>query len=273
MGSLKDIFKQAADLIESHPALLIGAGAGMGVDSGLPDFRGLRGFWQAYPVFAKQRRSLQSLATPRWFEDDPETAWGFYGHRIQLYQETEPHEGFQILKALAESRPGGFFVYTSNVDSHFQRAGFPEERIVECHGSLAYLQQRGVWSGPVWPRPPLDFELDLEQCLAKGALPTSAWGELLRPNVLLFNDEDWNSSRMEQQILRYRAWHREHALSDIVALELGAGLAVPTVRFQCFADAQALIRINPNDHDVAEGHLAVPCGALEALRGIAEHLL
>jgi hypothetical protein len=30
--------------------LLITAGAGMGVDSGLPDFRGKNGFWRAYPA-------------------------------------------------------------------------------------------------------------------------------------------------------------------------------------------------------------------------------
>ena len=33
-------------------ALLVAAGAGMGVDSGLPDFRGDEGFWRAYPPFA-----------------------------------------------------------------------------------------------------------------------------------------------------------------------------------------------------------------------------
>jgi len=35
-------------------ALLITAGAGMGVvDSGLPDFRGDKGFWRAYPLFER----------------------------------------------------------------------------------------------------------------------------------------------------------------------------------------------------------------------------
>ena len=37
------------ELIHSCSALLIGAGAGMGVDSGLPEFRGKEGFWRAYP--------------------------------------------------------------------------------------------------------------------------------------------------------------------------------------------------------------------------------
>lgn len=37
-------------LLSSADSLLITAGAGMGVDSELPDFRGNQGMWQAYPV-------------------------------------------------------------------------------------------------------------------------------------------------------------------------------------------------------------------------------
>lgn len=41
--------RQAADWIRDADGLLITAGAGMGVASGLPDFRGAEGFWRAYP--------------------------------------------------------------------------------------------------------------------------------------------------------------------------------------------------------------------------------
>ncbi len=44
---------RAAKAIREADALLISAGAGMGVDSGLPDFRGTEGFWRAYPAIAK----------------------------------------------------------------------------------------------------------------------------------------------------------------------------------------------------------------------------
>lgn len=36
----------AAEAIKQADTLLVTAGAGMGVDSGLPDFRGQQGFWQ-----------------------------------------------------------------------------------------------------------------------------------------------------------------------------------------------------------------------------------
>ena len=36
-------------LIASADGLIISAGAGIGVDSGLPDFRGNEGMWEHYP--------------------------------------------------------------------------------------------------------------------------------------------------------------------------------------------------------------------------------
>jgi NAD-dependent SIR2 family protein deacetylase len=45
--SIEESMIRAADAIRRADALLIGAGAGMGVDSGLPDFRGPGGFWRA----------------------------------------------------------------------------------------------------------------------------------------------------------------------------------------------------------------------------------
>lgn len=45
---MTDFFHRAADLIAQADAIIIAAGAGMGVDSGLPDFRGNAGFWNAY---------------------------------------------------------------------------------------------------------------------------------------------------------------------------------------------------------------------------------
>jgi hypothetical protein len=42
--------RQAAAWIRDVDGLLITAGAGMGGDSGPPDFRGTEGFWRAYTI-------------------------------------------------------------------------------------------------------------------------------------------------------------------------------------------------------------------------------
>ena len=44
-----DVFRDAAKYIHNAKHLLITAGAGMGVDSGMPDFRGKEGFLPRLP--------------------------------------------------------------------------------------------------------------------------------------------------------------------------------------------------------------------------------
>jgi NAD-dependent SIR2 family protein deacetylase len=43
------------------------AGIGMVVDSGLSDFRGNEGFWNAYPIAKKLNLGFQDLPNPIWF--------------------------------------------------------------------------------------------------------------------------------------------------------------------------------------------------------------
>src|SRR5262245_38145101 len=184
-----DLIQRAAEVVRRADALLIGAGAGMGVDSGLPDFRGAHGFWRAYPPYQKLGLNFVELANPCWFRDDPELAWGFYGHRFQLYRATQPHAGFAILKRWTEHKKHGPFVFTSNVDGHFQRAGFDAVRVVECHGSLNWLQCTRSCGQPIWPVPdsvPALINLDEASLRARAPLPACpACGGLARPNVLM----------------------------------------------------------------------------------------
>ena len=46
---------RAATAVRRAQGLLISAGMGMGVDSGLPDFRGTEDFWDSYPAFREMR--------------------------------------------------------------------------------------------------------------------------------------------------------------------------------------------------------------------------
>ena len=58
MDALEREIERAAALIEAADALIIAAGAGMGVDSGLPDFRGNDGFWKAFRLWPKPTSSF-----------------------------------------------------------------------------------------------------------------------------------------------------------------------------------------------------------------------
>lgn len=274
---LNNALAHAAQIIEQADALLITAGAGMGVDSGLPDFRGDEGFWRSYPIFRQANLSFYDLANPRWFYEDPEQAWGFYGHRLNLYRRCQPHSGFDILLNWARQSSVGYFVFSSNVDGHFQRAGFAEERILECHGSINHLQclQQcgGDQQAQIWEATDLHIDVDEDVLRARGSLPHCPnCGALARPNILMFGDGGWNSNRSDEQSQRYQSWlqqcyRQNHTLAVI---ELGAGLAIPTVRWASERAGGSLVRVNPRDTDAPEGAAVIPLGALEALQLLAQ---
>lgn len=119
-SSLQKELHRAVEAIRCAKALIFTSGAGMGVDSGLPDFRGPEGFWRAYPALKGRGLQLQSMSTPHWFNSDPQFAWGFFGHRYNLYSQTVPHPGFKIILDWARQMELGYFAFTSNVDGHLQ---------------------------------------------------------------------------------------------------------------------------------------------------------
>jgi NAD-dependent SIR2 family protein deacetylase len=279
-GSANSNLRRAASLVSSADALLITAGAGMGVDSGLPDFRGSGGFWRAYPALGRLGISFEEMAQPRWFADRPEMAWAFYGHRRQLYRETIPHAGFQTLLRWGESKPAGYFVATSNVDGQFQKAGFPAERVLELHGNIHRLQCTQPCSDAIWDAgdPPPALDIDMSSLTARAPLPRCPQcGALARPNVLMFNDVDWSPGVRFEQENRYRHWLASIRGRRLVIIELGAGTAIATVRMLgerlvTERDRTSLIRVNPDATDADERVSPIRMGAAEAVREIGGYL-
>ena len=277
---MSDAINQAAKIIREAQALVVTAGAGMGVDSGLPDFRGTEGFWKAYPAYATLGLPFHELANPRWFRNDPALAWGFYGHRLNLYQATAPHDGFAVLHRWAEAMPHGAMVFTSNVDGHFQRAGFDPSRIVEVHGTIRLMQCLGECGVGLFASEQarnLPIVIDETTFRAREPLPACpACGSLSRPNILMFMDGGWDLSFAEEQEQRQSAWYRQLGRIAIAIVECGAGSAIPTVREYSEGIARqfggTLIRINVRESEVPEGHIGIAMPARAALLAIDEAL-
>lgn len=272
-------FEMYGEIIRNCDALLIGAGAGMSVDSGLPDFRGNEGFWRAYPPLAKLGIRFEEMANPRWFRDDPELAWGFYGHRYNLYQKVKPHPGYFILRDWIAHLKLPHFVYTSNVDGHFIKAGWVNQ-ILECHGSLMHLQcmnscGQGTWS--MTESVHKKFEVCPKSLICKTPLPVCPkCGNIARPNILMFSDFDWDTSRNLRQHKRLSQWLIKHGGKNLLIMEFGAGLNVPTVRSFCektwLSFNCQMLRINPRDSQVANGIHSIRKGALDTLQGLDKYI-
>ena len=265
-----DAIAGAAALLQGADGLLVAAGAGMGVDSGLPDFRGSNGFWRAYPALGRRGIAFHEMACPASFDAEPRLAWGFYGHRLALYRATRPHAGYAILGAMAARMAQGSFVFTSNVDGQFQRAGSGADAVVECHGSIHQLQCTLPCSDATWPADGFVPEVDADACRLVSPLPLCPHcGALARPNILMFNDSAWLPARTEAQFARFSRWRA--GVRRLAVVELGAGVDIPSVRRMAESQRVPVIRVNPRESAVDSG-VALQMGALDALRRLAAAL-
>ncbi|RQR34830.1 SIR2 family NAD-dependent protein deacylase [Burkholderia sp. Bp9142] len=257
---------QAASWIRDADGLLITAGAGMGVDSGLPDFRGTEGFWRAYPALRHHRFSFEDIANPAGFATNPRLSWGFYGHRLALYRATQPHPGFGILLKWAGKMKHGAFVFTSNVDGQFQKAGFDAQRVAECHGTIHQLQCVDACTDDTWPADGFHPIVANDTCELTGELPKCPHcGALARPNILMFGDSTWISRCTNKQERRLASWLEP--VERLIVVELGAGRRIPTVRRFSERHGPRVIRINPLECQIpADVGLGIDCDALAALR-------
>lgn len=264
----------AAQCISKAEAVLIAAGAGMGVDSGLPDFRGPGGFWGVYPALGQRNMHFDDIANPQAFRDDPRLAWGFYGYRLQLYRHTPPGKSFDLLRTIGEQKRHGVFVFTSNVDGHFQAAGFDPERVCEIHGSIHHLQCLAGCSDAIWSAKDFQPVVDTLTCRMTSELPLCPrCGGVARPNILMFGDAGWNAARQERQMDRLLDWLGKVKGQGVV-IEVGAGTAIPTVRHFGVQTGFPIVRINKAASAVKrQGDVALPMSGKEALTEILNKMM
>ncbi len=271
----EDVYQRAAEIIRHAKALVITAGAGMGVDSGLPDFRGDQGFWNAYPMYQRLGLSFIDAANPAHFEQDPAFGWGFYGHRTNLYRSTVPHAGFHLLRRWVDDFGLDCFVATSNVDGQFQKAGFGEDQVLEVHGSIHHLQCTKPCTFAIWDNHE-EIPIDFDRMRARHIPLCPQCGTTARPNILMFGDYSWISNRTRGQEMRFDMFLDQHRDQPIAVIEMGAGTAIPTIRYlsERLGSRQhaAVIRINPREAHIGAPHLSIVAGALEGLNGIERAL-
>jgi len=239
----------ARHALAAASSVVLCTGAGMGVDSGLPDFRGNEGFWNAYPAFRSLGLSFLDLANPEW-----------------------PHAGHAALIHAIRGRPA--FAFTSNVDGQLLRAGWSPRRLVECHGRIRLFQCANGCGELPWDASDARIVVDEETMNAVGTLPRCPGCDgIARPNILMFGDWQWDGLVTDAQQDRFEAWLRVHPpRRGMVVVECGAGTAIPSVRRMSETlqrEGATLIRINPREAQGPAGTLSLACGAAKGLSSLA----
>jgi NAD-dependent SIR2 family protein deacetylase len=213
------------------------------------------------------------MANPKWFAINPSLAWAFYGHRLNLYTDTTPHNGFKMLLELVKTKNNNYFIFTSNVDGQFQKAGFDENKIYEVHGSIHHLQCTKNCNNKIWEAKDEYIEVDMDKFEAINIHLCEDCGAIARPNILMFGDFGWNYKRANKQNAKYNKWLKQNKNKNIAIVEIGAGKDIPTIRSEDNLLSKKytntkLIRINPRDFNVDGDDISIALGGLEGLREI-----
>jgi len=263
--------EQAVAWLDDADGLLIAAGSGLSVGAGLPDTGDSRRLARALSVIGKVRPNDQDLIStlPNAFREAPRAAWGAYGQRLTACRQIDPHPGYAILRRWADATPQGAFVYTSNVDGHFAKAGFAADRVVEAAGSLHWLQCGKACTPELWSADAFNPTIKAEGGLLAGIVPTCPHcGSVARPNVSLAKDWDWVPNRTMHQHALLSSWLM--AMKRLVVVEVGADeLAIRRFSEQ---NGPRVIRIHPTDFAISpEVGLGFAASPLEGLRWLDEH--
>ncbi|AUG77790.1 NAD-dependent deacetylase [Kitasatospora sp. MMS16-BH015] len=116
------------DAAPRRPLIAALTGAGISTDSGIPDYRGPNGLWRREP-------GAEKLVTYQYYVADPEIRRRSWLLRQEAETLTaEPNAGH---RALVELERAGvpLRVLTQNVDGLHQRAGLPDRKVFELHGT------------------------------------------------------------------------------------------------------------------------------------------
>ena len=118
------VYVKAADAIRKTMNAIAVTGAGISVESGIPDFRSPGGLWTKYPP--------DQYATMDAFFKDPDKVWDMWYELAESLKGVKPNPGHY---ALAKLEQMGHIkaVITQNIDALHQHAG--SNTVIEYHGN------------------------------------------------------------------------------------------------------------------------------------------
>ena len=87
------MISRVASYLKNCDSLIVFSGAGMSVDSGLPDFASDHGIIQKI-INNEKNMEYRDIINPKYFQDNPRKFWYIYGDRYNQYNHAIPHNGY-----------------------------------------------------------------------------------------------------------------------------------------------------------------------------------
>lgn len=165
MSSAQRLTDRAAELITGSDHVIALTGAGISVESGIPDFRGKNGLWSKYDP--------SKYASIEAFMSDPSEVWRMLKDMDDLISRAEPNPAHIGLGKLEKM---GFldYIITQNVDNLHQKGG--ASNVIEFHGNSSTLSC-------------LYCNRKYSMAEKRGELPPRCeCGKVLKPDVIFFGE-------------------------------------------------------------------------------------
>jgi NAD-dependent deacetylase len=246
----QEALESAASLVAARRPLVALTGAGISVESGIPDFRSSGGLWVRFDT--------AEYDTIDAFRASPEKVWSMLHELDHTLERAKPNPAHEALARL-EKEGVLSAIITQNIDNLHQDAG--STQVIEFHGNGRWLVC-------------LDCELRFGQrderlrLDAKGIPRCPGCGAILKPDVVLFGEP-----------IPEHALARSYALASRCGVMLVAGTsatvmpaaAMPLLARRCGA---ALIEVNLERTELTPSvDLALRGSAGEILPALADAVL
>jgi len=165
MGNINLLISNAADIIYKSKFTIALTGAGISVESGIPDFRSEGGLWSRFDP--------SEYATIEAFRQDPEKVWKMLKEMDEIVSGARPNSAHI---AMGEMEKMGFlhYIITQNINNLHQEGG--AKNVIEYHGNSSTLSC--LWCGRRYK--------SIEK---KGEYPPKCHcGRVLKPDVVFFGE-------------------------------------------------------------------------------------
>ncbi|TFH07711.1 MAG: NAD-dependent deacylase [Candidatus Thorarchaeota archaeon] len=163
--------KKAKELVVNASKISAFTGAGISVDSGIPDFRSEGGLWKRFDPLEH--------ATRESFMRDPTKFWTMGRELAETIVKAKPNDAHLALATLEEQgKLAG--IITLNIDNLHQSAG--NKRVIELHGN--YLCAHCIECNEEY------FGKTVHESVAQGEIPPKCekCGGILKSDAILFGE-------------------------------------------------------------------------------------
>lgn len=159
-----------AEMVTAAETVVVFTGAGISTESGIPDFRGPNGLWKKIqPIYYDEFVSSETARLEDWKRR--------FAFRDQIAR-VEPNQAHLAIGRLVASGKINA-VITQNIDGLHQRAGVPDDRLIEIHGNATFATCLDCGAR---------HELEEAEAVirATGRTPTCACGGLIKAAIVSF---------------------------------------------------------------------------------------